>query len=76
MVTEVVDSSQLANVAAERIAVALTSAIAAEGNASIALAGGTTPRAAYEALAQIPGIDWTRVHVYFGDERAVPPTDA
>ncbi len=74
MVTELCDSSQLANVAAERIAVALTSALAAESTASIALAGGTTPRAAYEALARIPGIDWTRVHVYFGDERAVPPT--
>lgn len=76
MVTEVVDSSQLANVAAERIAALLLSAIAADGSASIALAGGTTPRVAYEELAKIPGIDWARVHVYFGDERAVPPTDA
>jgi 6-phosphogluconolactonase len=72
--TEICDSSQLANVAAERIASALVAAIAAEGGASLALAGGTTPRAAYEALATISGIDWTRVDVYFGDERAVPPT--
>jgi len=76
MATEVCDSSQLANVAAERIAALLTSAIAAEGSASIALAGGTTPRAAYEELARKAGIDWSRVHVYFGDERAVPPTHA
>ncbi len=76
MVTEVCDSSQLANVAAERIAVLLTSAIAAEGSASLSLAGGTTPRGAYEELAKIPGIDWSRVFVYFGDERAVPPTHA
>ncbi|HEX3777816.1 MAG TPA: 6-phosphogluconolactonase [Polyangiaceae bacterium] len=75
MVTEVVDSSQLANVAAERIASALISAIAADGQASLALAGGTTPRAAYEVLARISGIDWGRVNVYFGDERAVPATD-
>jgi 6-phosphogluconolactonase len=76
MVTEVCDSSQLANVAAERIAAALVASIAAEGQASLALAGGTTPRAAYEELAKISGIDWTRVGVYFGDERAVPPTHA
>jgi 6-phosphogluconolactonase len=76
MVTEVCDSSQLANVAAERIAAALVTSIATDGQASLALAGGTTPRAAYEALAKISGIDWTRVSVYFGDERAVPPTHA
>jgi 6-phosphogluconolactonase len=76
MVTEVCDSSQLANVAAERIAAALVTSIATDGQASLALAGGTTPRAAYEELAKISGIDWTRVSVYFGDERAVPPTHA
>jgi 6-phosphogluconolactonase len=74
MVTEVVDSSQLANIAAQRIAAALVAAIVTNGQASLSLAGGTTPRGAYEELARISGIDWTRVSVYFGDERAVPPT--
>ena len=74
MATEICDSSQLANVAAQRIAAALLTAIAGEGRASLALAGGTTPRGAYEELAKISGIDWGRVSVYFGDERAVPPT--
>jgi 6-phosphogluconolactonase len=74
MTIEVCDSSQLAQRAAERIAEALEKAIAADSAASLALAGGTTPRAAYEALAKIPGIDWSKVSVYFGDERAVPPT--
>jgi 6-phosphogluconolactonase len=74
MATEVTDSSQLAQLAAQRIAAALVAAIAAEGAASLALAGGTTPRRAYEELAKIPGITWARVSVYFGDERAVPPT--
>jgi len=73
MSTEICDSSQLANVAAQRIALELMRGIAQEGQVSVALAGGTTPRAAYEALAKIPGIDWSRVSVYFGDERAVPP---
>ncbi len=72
--TEVCESSELANVAARRIAEALNEAIAAEGSASLALAGGNTPRAVYEALAKISGLDWARISVYFGDERAVPPT--
>jgi 6-phosphogluconolactonase len=75
MPAEIHDSSQLANVAAQRIAAAMIATIAQEGRVSVALAGGTTPRAAYEALAKIPGIDWGCVDVYFGDERAVPPTD-
>ncbi|MBJ7609527.1 MAG: 6-phosphogluconolactonase [Candidatus Dormibacteraeota bacterium] len=42
----------------------------------IAAVGGTTPHFAYEALASSTyrlGIDWSRWHVFFGDERAVPP---
>ena len=75
MAIEVCDSSQVANVAAERIAEALRKEIATANAVSLALAGGTTPRATYEALAKISGIDWARVSIYFGDERAVPPTD-
>jgi 6-phosphogluconolactonase len=74
MAIEICDSSQLAERAAEEIAEALKKAISQDSAASLALAGGTTPRAAYEALAKIPGIDWSKVSVYFGDERAVPPT--
>lgn len=74
MAIEVCDSNQLARRAAEHIAEALKKAISADRAASLGLAGGTTPRAAYEALAKIPGIDWSKVSVYFGDERAVPPT--
>jgi len=74
MAVEICESNQLAKRAAEHIAEALKRAISAQSAASLALAGGTTPRAAYEALAKIPGIDWSKVSVYFGDERAVPPT--
>lgn len=42
---------------------------------SVALAGGSTPRPVYRRLAELEGIDWSRVEVFFGDERAVPPTD-
>jgi 6-phosphogluconolactonase len=74
MAIEIFDSSSFAQLSAQRISEALSRAISADGAASLALAGGTTPRAAYEALAKISGIDWARVNVYFGDERAVPAT--
>lgn len=44
----------------------------------MALAGGTTPKAAYALLAEAPRcreIDWKNVFVYFSDERCVPPED-
>lgn len=41
----------------------------------IALAGGNTPRRAYELLAQIEG-SWDHVHLWLGDERCVPADDA
>lgn len=41
----------------------------------LSLCGGSTPRAVYEGLAalQAGAIDWGRVRLSFGDERAVPP---
>jgi len=41
--------------------------------ASVALAGGSTPAAVYRELAGL-GLDWARVDVFWGDERAVPPS--
>jgi 6-phosphogluconolactonase len=50
-------------------------AIRASGRFAVALAGGSTPRTAYETVARdhAGSLDWSRVHVFFGDERAVPP---
>lgn len=39
----------------------------------LALSGGSTPKHLHELLAGEQGIVWPRVHVYFGDERTVPP---
>jgi len=58
----------------KRCAPRSTSAAAAR----IALAGGTTPREVYVALAAgVPRrrLSWVWVDVFFGDERAVPPQD-
>lgn len=51
-------------------------AIAERGRFTLALAGGSTPRPLYQALAATPGIDWSRWLLFFGDERTVPPDHA
>jgi 6-phosphogluconolactonase len=45
---------------------------AAGSGAHLALAGGSTPRAAYEQAADMD-VDWSSAHLWFGDERCVPP---
>ena len=40
---------------------------------TVALSGGSTPRKWFEVLAQAPGIPWSSIHLYWGDERCVPP---
>jgi 6-phosphogluconolactonase len=69
------DVTEIAYNAAERI-IAAANRAAGEGRTfSIALAGGSTPKALYELLAT-PAyrsrVDWPRVEVFFGDERTVP----
>lgn len=50
-------------------------AVQARSRCAVALAGGSTPRPVYRRLATVEDLDWPAVHVYFGDERAVPPDD-
>lgn len=69
----------LAHDAAERVTRLASEAIATSGRFTITLAGGSTPKALYTLLAQEPfrsRIDWLNVHIYFGDERTVPPNHA
>jgi 6-phosphogluconolactonase len=68
-----VAEAQIPELAVRIVTDALTRSITERGHASLCLAGGNTPRATYEALAQAHGVDWPRVAIYFGDERAVPP---
>lgn len=70
------DNTALADAVAEQIITLAWSAITARGRFSIGLSGGSTPRALFEMLAQAPyapRLDWGRVHVFWGDERCVPP---
>ena len=68
------DAAELAERAAGWIASALIGAVAQQGRCALALTGGRTPGPVYHRLAEWPGIPWTAVRVYFGDERAVPPS--
>jgi len=47
----------------------------ASAGGHIALSGGSTPGRAYELAAQLHP-DWSQAHIWFGDERAVPPGDS
>lgn len=73
------DLKDIAQEAAQRIVSLAAAAIERNDRFSIVLAGGSTPKALYELLATEEysrQIDWTRVMVYFGDERCVPPDHA
>ena len=75
--TEVVsDKESLINVACELITAAAALSIGRRGFFRVALSGGSTPKAVYEALAQDRDIDWRRWHLFWGDERTVAPDDA
>ena len=64
----------LARTAAQEFHRLAEAAVQERGRFSVALSGGNTPRAVYSLLAsdhqQLP---WDRIHLFFGDERHVPP---
>ena len=69
------NQEELAEATARDFARRAEEAIGASGRFAVALAGGSTPQATYERLARdyADRLDWGRVHVFFGDERTVPP---
>jgi 6-phosphogluconolactonase len=62
------DEKVVAAMVAERLAQA------ARNGESVVLTGGTTPELAYREAAEREG-DWSRVDLWWGDERCVPPDD-
>ena len=67
-------NSALLPAAVDMIISAAAQDISARGQFHIVLAGGTTPRAIYEQLVDLK-TDWRAWHIYFGDERCLPPHD-
>jgi 6-phosphogluconolactonase len=73
------DAESLSRAAAGRFAEVASESIESSGRFAVALAGGSTPRRVYEILSggDFGGaLDWSKCHVFFGDERCVPPDDA
>jgi 6-phosphogluconolactonase len=63
-----------ASAEAARDAAAELLAHAAQRGGHVALSGGSTPRPAYETAARLEP-DWSRVELWWADERCVPPAD-
>lgn len=73
------EAAEVSRAAALRFVELARSAIAARGRFSVALSGGSTPKQMYQLLASDElkeQVDWAKVHVFFGDERCVPPDHA
>ncbi|MBX3004509.1 MAG: 6-phosphogluconolactonase [Anaerolineales bacterium] len=73
------NASELATGAAGFVAARAQEAIATRGRFDVALSGGSTPLSAYAQLAAPPlrdSVDWQQVHIFWSDERCVPPDDA
>ena len=73
------DKEALSREAAQRFVFLANRKTDADGKFNVALAGGSTPELLYGLLTTSPfrdEIDWTKVHLFFGDERAVPPDHA
>jgi len=69
------DANAAADACAHHIAGLLEEALAGQELATLAVSGGSTPRRMFETLAA-SGFKWDRVHLFWVDERGVPPTDA
>lgn len=72
------DAEAVAEAAAALFGGLARRAAARRGRFAVALAGGATPLGCYRRLAEPPhrdAIPWVRVHVFWGDERCVPPDD-
>jgi len=77
-VTVFPSAAALAEGVAELFALRASEAVEARGRFRVALAGGTTPLAAYRRLASAPWaelVPWSAVEVFFGDERCVGECD-
>jgi len=74
----VANKTAMSEAAAERVTWLVETAVAARGVAAISLTGGTTPDLLYQFLADPDRpwrgrIDWAHVHLFWSDEREVPP---
>jgi 6-phosphogluconolactonase len=71
-----VDSDTLVAAAGDRLVIAIAAAISKRGVAYIVLTGGGTGVKLLERLGEHgEAIDWSKVHLFWGDDRYVPAAD-
>src|SRR5215470_18048478 len=73
------DSAELAREAARRFAEMAEAFTKDAGRFTVALSGGSTPKAMFQILADKPFADtlpWRSIYFFWGDERCVPPDHA
>jgi 6-phosphogluconolactonase len=76
MVRTLPNPQEVASAAAELFVERAADAQARRGVFTVALSGGSTPRAFHALLAASPlrdRVDWSRIQFFWGDERCVPP---
>ncbi len=69
-----VNAEEAATVCAKYVLEVLSEALRTQKQATFAISGGSTPKLLFAKLAQ-SGFDWSNVHIFWVDERCVPPTD-
>ena len=72
------DPLALRDAAAEVVIRHAAESVASRGRFTLVLSGGSTPQALYQQLASRhcrDRIAWSQVHLFWGDERCVPPSD-
>lgn len=68
------DNATLCRTAAQEFHLVAEDAVKERGRFSVALSGGNTPRGVYSVLAEEhKELPWDKIHIFFGDERHVPP---
>lgn len=72
------DPTSLAQAAAERFVDAAATAVNTRGVFTVAVSGGSTPKAMFKLLATqyASRVDWAKIELYFVDERGVAPDHA
>ncbi len=68
------DEDAAAEACAQHILSLLTDAVGAKGRATLALSGGSSPKLLFARMAAAK-FDWRGVHIFWVDERCVPPAD-
>lgn len=66
------DAAQAAEACSHQILSHLENALLAQARATLAISGGSSPKAVFREMVK-GDLDWSRVHVFWVDERCVPP---